>query len=218
MRIKDTPKIDRPQEKLVKYGTKKLSDAELLAIILRTGTQETNVLELSKKILRKFNHKLASANIKELQEIYGLGETKSCQIIATFELSRRLEHDENKPQLISPESVFESVTEIRKSKREHLIAIYLDTKNREIYREIISIGTLNASLIHPREIFEPAVKNLAAGIILVHNHPSGDANPSDEDIAITNQLTSAGKIMGIEIIDHVIVSLNTFYSIKEMSK
>lgn len=212
MKIKDTPKIDRPQEKLVKYGTKKLSDADLLAIILRTGTQGTNVLELSKKILRKFKDQLKNANINQLKEIPGLGETKACQIIAAFELCRRLENNEDRPQLISPEAVFNSVREIWESRKEHLLAIYLDIKNREIHREIISVGTLTANLVHPREIFEPAIRLLAANIIIVHNHPSGETEPSDEDIEVTKQLRKAGEMMGIPILDHIIVTKNGFYS------
>ncbi|MFA6963642.1 MAG: DNA repair protein RadC [Patescibacteria group bacterium] len=210
MKIKDTPKVDRPQEKLVKYGTKKLSDAELLAIILRTGTKECNVLDLSKKILRKYREKLSSLEIDELKKIKGLGETKACQLIAVVELARRLIHDNAKPLLISPEVVFESVKEIRESKKEHLLAIYLDVRNREISREIISIGTLTANLVHPREIFEPAIRQLAAGIIIVHNHPSGDTQPSDEDREATKQLRKAGNILGIEVVDHIIVSEHNY--------
>lgn len=213
MKIKDTPKIDRPQEKLVKYGTKKLSDAELLAIILRTGTQENNVLELSKKILRKFKNDLKNITIEKLKEVPGLGETKACQIIAALELSDRLTHENELPQLVSPEKVFESVKEIRESKKEHLLAIYLDIKNREISREIISIGTLTANLVHPREIFEPAIRQLAASIIIVHNHPSGETEPSEEDIEVTKQLQKAGQLMGISIIDHIIVTADRFTSL-----
>lgn len=213
MRIKDTPKVDRPQEKLVKYGTEKLSDAELLAIILRTGTQKTNVLELSKKILRRFKNNLKNITIDKLKEIPGLGETKACQIIAALELSNRLTLEA--PQLVSPNAVFESVKEIRNSKKEHLLIIYLNVKNKEISREIISIGILTANLVHPREIFEPAVKNLAASIIVVHNHPSGETDPSDEDLKVTKQLVEAGKIMGINVLDHLIVSQDSFTSFKE---
>lgn len=213
MKIKDTPKIDRPQEKLVKYGTKKLTDAELLAIVLRTGTVENNVLELSKKILRKFKNDLKNISIDKLKEVPGLGETKACQIVAALELSNRLMREDEQPQLVSPEKVFESVKEIRESKKEHLLAIYLDIKNREISREIISIGTLTANLIHPREIFEPAIRQLAAGIIIVHNHPSGETEPSKEDVEVTNQLQKAGQLMGISILDHLIVTESNFYSI-----
>lgn len=213
MRIKDTPKVDRPQEKLVKYGVKKLTDAELLAIILRTGTKDCNVIELSKKILRRFKDRINEIDIKSLKEINGLGEIKACQIIAALELSNRLSQEKIKPRLISPQAVFDSVKEIRESKKEHLLAIYLDVKNREISREIISVGTLTASLVHPREIFEPAIRQLAAGIILVHNHPSGETEPSKEDIDVTKKLQKAGNLLGIEIVDHIIVSKGGYLSI-----
>lgn len=215
MKIKDTPKVDRPQEKLVKYGTKKLTDAELLALILRTGTKDTNVVELSKKILRKFKGKINEIDIKSLKEINGLGETKACQIIACFELAKRLADPIKGSQFLSSQDVFNSLTDIRQSKKEQLLVIYLDTRKREIARETISIGTLNANLIHPREVFEPAIKNLAAGVVLIHNHPSGDTNPSDNDLILTRKFIKAGDIMGIEIIDHLIVSRDSYYSFKE---
>lgn len=215
MKIKDTPKVDRPREKLVKYGTKKLTDAELLAIILRTGTKELNVVELAKQILEISKSKISNMTFEKLKEIKGIGEAKACQIVASLELSNRLLHEEASPQLVSPESVFASLEEIRESRKEHLIVIYVDVRNREIHREIISMGTLVASLVHPREIFEPAVRKLAASIIIVHNHPSGDTEPSAEDIKITKQLVEAGCIMGIQVIDHLIVAKTSFYSFEE---
>lgn len=215
MKIKDTPKLDRPREKLVKYGVKKLTDAELLAILLRTGTRNCNVINLSKKVLRGLKGNLDDISIERLNKIKGIGKVKSYQIIAIIELAKRINQSELKPVLINPEEVFKSVKEIGDSKKEHLLAIYLDVKNKEISREIISIGTLTASLVHPREIFEPAVRKLVAGIIIVHNHPSGDTEPSDEDIRATKQLVEAGKIMGIPIIDHLIVTKSSFYSFDE---
>lgn len=215
MRIKDTPKVDRPREKLVKYGTKKLTDAELLAIILRTGTWDINVLELSRNVLRAIKPDINSTNIESLKKIHGLGVAKSCQIVAALELVKRLTREESKPQLLNSEEVYKSVKEIGEYKKEHLLAIYLDVKNREITREIISVGTLTASLVHPREIFEPAVHCLAVSIIIIHNHPSGDTEPSDEDVKITKQLVEAGKIMGIKVIDHLIVAKKSFYSFEE---
>jgi DNA repair protein RadC len=212
MRIKDTSKVDRPREKLIKYGPKKLTDAELLAIILRTGAKGINAVELSRKILRTAKNNITDITIKELREIKGVGNVKACQIIASLELSKRLGREGSTQQLVSPEAVFTSVKEIRNSRKEHLLAIYLDIKNREISREIISVGTLTANLVHPREIFEPAVKNLAAGIIIVHNHPSGETEPSKEDIEVTKQLRKAGELMGIPILDHLIVTKNNFYS------
>ena len=217
MKIKDTPKVDRPQEKLYKYGPKKLKDAELLAIILRTGTKGENVIELSKKIIRKFAKRFGDLSVEDLRGIKGLGKTKAAQLVAAFELADRYRTKE-KSQILSPKAIFESVVDIRKSKREQLIALYLDTRNREIQREIISIGTINANLIKPREVFEPAVKNLAASIIIVHNHPSEDTEPSKDDLAITDQLVRAGKIMGIEIIDHIIVSESEYYSFADHGK
>lgn len=214
MRIKDTPKVDRPQEKLVKYGVKKLSDAELLALILRTGTKSANVVELSRKVLNKFRNKIADLDIKSLKEINGLGETKACQIIACLELAKRLSREESK-QFLSPEDIYNSLTDLRQSKKEQLLVIYLDTRNREIAREIISVGTLNANLVHPREVFEPAIKNLAASIILIHNHPSGDSDPSGEDLEITKQLVDSGRIIGIEVLDHLIIAADSYLSFKE---
>lgn len=215
MRIKDTPKVDRPREKLVKYGTKKLSDAELLAIILRTGTKDLNVVELAKKVLKTTKSKISEMTFDKLKGIKGIGIAKSSQIIASLSLSSRLINEGAAPQLISPEVVFASFEEARENKKEQLIAIYLDSRNREIHREIVSIGTLNANLIHPREVFEPAVRKLSAGVIIVHNHPSGDIVPSNEDLKITKQLVEAGKIMGIPIIDHMIVTKDSYYSFDE---
>jgi len=215
MKIKDIPKIERPREKLAKYGPEKLSNAELLAILLRTGTKGQNVLDMSKKILRKFpQEKLAEASLEELQKTFGLGATKATEIIACFELSRRVLKDKQTEILLSPRDVWENLHDIRDNKKEHFIVFYLDARHQKIKREIISVGTLNASLIHPREVFESAIKHSAAQILIAHNHPSGETQPSDDDIAVTKRLVEAGKILGIEIVDHVIVSQTSFLSLK----
>jgi len=214
MKIKDTPKVDRPQEKLVKYGPKKLTDAELLAIIIRTGTAGENVIELARKVIRKFKHDLFRVSINDLTDIKGLGTTKAAQIVAAFELSTRRLKKENL-QVISPKVIFDSLLELRQSKKEQLVVFYLDARNRECSRETISIGTLNANLIHPREIFEPAVRNLANSVVLAHNHPTGEPEPSEDDIEITAQIVKAGKILGIEVLDHVIIGSNSYVSLKE---
>ena len=217
MKIKDTPKVDRPREKLIKYGPNKLKDEELLAIILGTGTRGANVVELSRKIIRKFGKNFGKLSVEELKGIKGLGKIKATQLVATFELARRyLQKD--KPQILSPQTIFDSLVDLRKSKKEQLVALYLDTRNYEIQREIISIGTLNANLVHPREVFEPAVKNLASSLILVHNHPSNNTEPSKDDIEITKQLVEAGKIMGIEVVDHIVISESKFYSFADHGK
>lgn len=206
-KIKDIPKFDRPREKLEKYGPGKLTDAELLAILLRTGTKDLNVLKLSQKILEKFKNKdILDTNVEDLKTIHGLGTAKACEILACFELGKRFLKDKKISILLSPKDVWERMEDIRRSKKEHFVVFYLDSRNQEIQREIISVGTLNESLVHPREVFEGAIKHNAAGIILAHNHPSGDTGPSEADVEITKKLIHAGKILDIKIIDHVIVS------------
>ncbi len=214
-KLKDISKVDRPREKLEKYGPEKLTSPELLAILLRTGTKDCNVLELSKKILQKFpTEKLLNASIKELSEIHGLGKVKACEIIACLELGKRILKGKKSTLILSPKDVWENCQDIRNHKKEHFVVFFLDTRNQQIQREIISIGTLNANLVHPREVFEPAILHNAAQIIVCHNHPSGNPEPSDEDLAITRRLQEAGKILGIEVLDHVIVTKTTFLSIK----
>lgn len=216
MKIKDLPKIDRPREKLEKYGPEKLSNSELLAILLRTGQKGINVVELSKRILNKFSGDgLSKADVRELKNTFGLGSAKACEIVACFELGRRLLQSKQSALLLSPKDVWDQLKDIRDHKKEHFVVFFLDARNQEIKREIISIGSLNANLVHPREVFEPAVRHLAAQIIVVHNHPSGDPGPSEEDVTITRRLVAAGKILGIEITDHIIVTKNGFMSFKE---
>ena len=217
-RIKDIAKIDRPREILEKYGPGKLSDAQLLAILLRTGTKNCNVIELSKKILKKFpNERLLSVTIEDLSEIHGLGKVKATEIIACLEFGRRILVGKKSALILSPKDVWENCKDIRDHKKEHFVVFYLDTRNQEIQKEIISVGTLNANLVHPREVFEPAIKHTAAQIIVAHNHPSGNPEPSNDDIAITKRLMEAGKILGIEVIDHVIVTKMAYLSIKNVN-
>lgn len=216
VKIKDLPRVDRPREKLVKYGPQKLTTTELLAIILRTGTKSMNVVELANQILKLFG----TANIKnvtfsELRKIRGLGNAKASEIISVIELGKRLLKEKEQIQFVSPQSVYESLKEIAGNKKEHFIAIYLDTKNQEITREVISIGTLNASIVHPREVFEPAIRCLANSIVIVHNHPSGDPTPSHEDVLITKQLKDAGELLDIHIVDHLIITKSGYVSFKE---
>lgn len=218
-KLKDLHKIEWPREKLLHYGADKLTKAELLAILLRTGTRGMDVVELSKKILRKFpKFSLAEADIKELENTFGLGKAKACEIIACFELGKRILKNKKTNLIISPEKVWEELKDIRDNKKEHFVVFYLDTRNQEIQREIISVGTLNANLVHPREVFEPAIRHNAAQVIVAHNHPSGDPNPSQDDIEITKRLQEAGKILGIELLDHVIVTKTAYLSLKTRKK
>lgn len=216
MKIKDLPKIDRPREKLEKYGPERLLNSELLAILLRTGSEGVNVVELANKILKKFSGVgLVKASVKELKNTFGLGAAKACEVAACFELGRRLLQNKQSALLLSPQDVWEQLKDIRDNKKEHFVIFFLDARNQEIKREIISVGSLNANLVHPREVFEPAVRHLAAQVIIAHNHPAGDSSPSQEDLEITKQLVEAGKLLGIEVKDHVIVSKTNLFSFKE---
>ena len=216
MKIRDLPRVERPREKLEKYGADRLADAELLAILLGTGIRGTNVIELSKKILRQFGASgLQNVSVGDLEGVTGLGTAKASQIVASLELSRRLLKGKKVALLLSPEDVWNELRGIRGERKEHFVIFYLDTRNQEIKREIISVGTLNASLVHPREVFESAIKNLAAQILIAHNHPSDNTDPSEEDIMLTKRLVEAGRILDIEIVDHVIVSKSGFLSFRE---
>jgi DNA repair protein RadC len=216
MKIKDLPKVERPREKLIRYGPEKLSNSELLAIILGSGTKERNVIELANKILKKFSaDELPNLTFNDLKNYPGLGPAKACEIIACFELGKRLLKGKRTKIYLTPKDVWDELKDLHNHKKEHFVIFYLDTRNQEIKREIISVGSLNANLVHPREVFEPAVRNLAAQIILAHNHPSGDPEPSEDDLEITKRLVESGKILGIEIIDHIIVAKNGFISFKE---
>ncbi len=216
MKIKDLPKVDRPREKLIKYGPKRLSNAELLAIVLSKGKKGENVVELAKKILKRIPlDNFLNLQLSDLKDVSGIGMVKAAQIIAVIEFGKRLINKGESISVLTPLDIWEELKDTRSKTKEYFVVFYLDVRNYVIKKEIISIGTLNASLVHPREVFEPAVHNLAAQIILSHNHPSGDPSPSEEDIKLTKQLIEAGKILGIEIIDHVIITKDNYQSLKE---
>ena len=218
MKIKDLPKIERPREKLVAKGAENLKDSELLAILLRTGTTGKNVIEIASQILSKYSKKrLLQMTYDDLSKIGGIDSAKATTLLAAFELSKRaLEvNDTNLPVINTAKDAVAQLTDMRDLKKEHFVVLYLNAKNQLVHKETISMGTLNANLVHPREIFEPALKHSAAQIIAAHNHPSGDPKPSEDDMELTKRLTEAGKMMGIEIMDHVIVSKNSHFSFKE---
>lgn len=216
VRLKDLPKIERPREKLIRYGPGRLSNSELLAIILGSGKKGENVIDLSGRILRKYKaERLSVLTYGELRICPGLGPAKACEIVACFELGKRLLKGKASSFFLKPEDVWKELKDICGHKKEHFIVFFLDSRNQEIKREIISVGSLNANLVHPREVFEPAIKNLAAQVILAHNHPSGDPEPSEDDIVLNKRLVEAGRILGIEVIDHIVVSKNGYFSFKE---
>ena len=194
--IKDLPKVERPREKLMQYGPGKLSNSELLAIVLRSGKKGENVIELANKILKRFSKdELPNLTFNDLKDYPGLGPAKACEIVACFELGKRLLKDKKAEIYLKPREIWEELKDLRDHKKEHFVIFYLDSRNQEIKREIVSVGSLNANLVHPREVFEPAVRNLAAQIILAHNHPSGDPEPSEDDLEITKRLVETGEIL-----------------------
>ncbi len=221
MRLKDIPAENRPRERFQKHGAHVLNDAELLAIILRTGTKNENIVDLCHRLLAKFGlNALSQLSLNELESVAGIGPAKAMQIKAIFELNKRhkIAQISGKP-LQCAEDVYEySSQRLLSNDKEYLLAIYLDSKSRVVKDEIISIGTLNASLIHPREVFKSAIKESANSIIVVHNHPSGDSTPSEEDEKITECLFEAAEILNIPLMDHVIIGNENYYSFKSNSR
>jgi len=216
--IKNIPLDDQPRIKLIKNGPEHLSDSELLAIILRTGNKKENVLELSRKILQKFNLKnLSTISYNEVKKFPGIKTAKACQILACFELARRFAaYRVHKEPIKSAKDVFQILMpSLKYAKKEHFIGLYLDTRNYIIRKEIISIGTINSSVIHPREVFSPALTDGACSVILVHNHPSGNPTPSEEDNDITKRLVEAAKVLCIQLLDHVIIGEKSYFSFSE---
>ncbi len=219
MNIKTLPSDERPREKLIKYGPKTLTNSELLAIIISTGSKKENVLTLSTKLFRKYSLKsLSRLKIGSLKKQLGIGDVKACQITACFELGRRLASfkDMKKPQIANAKDVAKLfIPEMGTLEKEHFKGIYLDSKKRIIKQETIFIGSLNESVVHPREIFKIAIEESSAAIILLHNHPSGDPNPSNFDIEMTKELIQAGELLGIEILDHIIIGGEKYVSLRE---
>jgi len=226
VRITDLPEAERPREKLHALGAERLSTAELIAILLRTGTSGQSALETGNELLKRFQtiERLSAASIEELSEIKGVGLAKAVQLKAAFELAARLPSSrENRQPITTPRDVADLLREpMQHYGVEQFHVLLLDTRNRLIRDVEVSRGTLNASLVHPREVFKEAVKASAASIVLAHNHPSGDPTPSSDDIKITRELVEAGRIMKIEVLDHIIVGKRTpgrpndYVSLKEM--
>jgi len=218
MKLKSLPKIERPREKLISKGTQNLKDEELLAILLGTGIEGKNVIEVAKQILRKYSKKrLLKLTYSDLSKIKGIGPAKACAILAAAELVKRALKigEETLPVIRSTKDVIAQVGYLREKLREHLVALYLNARNEMLFRKHIFIGTLDANIAHPREIFAEALRQNAASVILVHNHPSGDPEPSKADLEITKRILEAGKIMGIDVLDHIIITKNKVFSFKE---
>jgi len=218
-KIKDLPRVEKPREKLIEKGAEALKDAELLAILLGSGYKGRNVLQLAHKVLAEYPLKnLKDMELDGLRKVKGIGWAKACVIKAAVELSKRalMVGEDFLPTVRKPIDAAHQVAEIRRLKKENFLVLYLNARNQVIHKETVSIGTLNASLVHPREVFQPAVFRSAASVVLTHNHPSGNTLPSEEDIEITRRMVKAGEIMGIEVLDHIIIGGKDHTSLKRL--
>jgi DNA repair protein RadC len=218
--VRDLPPSERPRERLIKLGSEALSAQEILTLILGRGIKGESVMATSQKLLSRFGNLkgIANASVEELMQISGIGPAKAAQIKAALELSKRLEADvgeKPQPVLKSPEDVAAVVkSKLKGKKKEHFWVICLDTRNRLINCKPVSVGSLDTSIVHPREVFKEAVSSSAASVIFVHNHPSGDPEPSKEDVELTKRLAKAGEIIGIDVLDHIIVCDKSYLSLK----
>ena len=220
VRIKDLPADLMPRERMAVAGTSALNNSELLALVLGSGTRKENALQMSARILAGAGgwRGLASLSLDELERLDGIGPAKACQIKALVEISRRIraEAPEERVAIRCPQDVSDLVMEeMRYLDKEHFYLLALNTKNQVLAKVQVSIGSLNASPVHPREVFKEAIRRSSAAIILIHNHPSGDPAPSREDVEVTKRLAEAGKLLGIEVFDHIIIGDKRYISLKE---
>jgi len=222
MKIKDFPTQNRPRERFLKHGPETLSDSELFAIILRTGTINENVIDMSNRLIAEYGlDKLFDCSLIELQKIKGIGPSKAMQILSMAELGKRYNqlkqtNNQNQKKITCAQDVFNYFHErLKDKKHEEFWILMLNTQNNIIGEEMISKGILDASIVHPREIFKPAIKNSSSKIILVHNHPSGNPKPSEEDLEITKKLMEFGDELGIKVVDSVIVGEDKYWSFQD---
>jgi len=218
MKIKEMPDDSRPREKLMKLGPENLASAELLAIIFGIGTPGENVVDMSNRLINEYGlDKLNECSLKELQKIKGIGKAKACQLQSLFEFNKRHITSKKPVKKINcAEDVFDYFHErLKDKKEEHFYVLILNTQNYIIDEQLVSKGILDASIIHPREVFRPAIKNSASKIVLVHNHPSGDPTPSQEDLEITKKLIDIGEGLGIKVVDSVVLGGGKWESLEE---
>jgi DNA repair protein RadC len=215
--IHDLPNEEKPREKIIAQGPAALSLQELLAVLLVTGTSKEELIEMSNRLIREYGEKsiLAERDVEKLSRDMDIPLVKACQIVACGEMGRRFfdKTESGFRTIRTAKDVFEYLQDMRNLPKEHLRGLFLNSHNKILRDEVITIGTVNSNIIHPREVFRPAIECNAAAIVLAHNHPSGEAAPSAEDIEVTKQLVEAGKILGITILDHVIITKNEFLSI-----
>jgi len=214
--IKDIPKFDRPREKMDRNGPQALSDIELIAVLLGSGIKGKDVFKVARDILRLAQKDFNGINLETLKNIDGIGLAKASQIMAAIEFSKRFLIKDG-IKITCSNDVVKMTEELKNKKQEYFLTFTLDGAHNLIQKRTVFIGTLNQSLVHPREIFADAIADRAAGIIFVHNHPSGSVEPSKEDISITNRLIEVGKLVGINVVDHIIVSKDGYFSFDEKS-
>ncbi len=218
LKIKDMPESDKPREKLRKFGPQDLLVAELIAIVLSTGTKKEDLMTMAARVVKDYGERslVNQTNAEKMAQDLEIPLNKAMQIVACAELGRRFFQKKNGSLSVihTAKDVFAYLHDMQNLPKEHLRGIYLNTHHRIIHDEVISIGTINTNLIHPREVFKPAIEYGAAGIILAHNHPSGVVKASTPDIEITNQLIAAGNLIGIPLLDHIIIGKNKFTSIE----
>ena len=221
MKIKEIPVQERPRERLINYGSENISNEDLLAILIKTGSKNNSVKEIANNILKKIENinNLDNISINTFNDIKGLGKVKTIELMAAIELGKRIFLEKsNKKNIIydNPDTIYQDNLYLFKGKKqEYFYCLYLDNRNRLIERKLLFMGTINRSIVHPREIFKEAYLTSASKIICLHNHPSGDINPSKEDLLLTKNLIQIGKIQGIGIVDHVIIGDNSYYSFYE---
>ena len=213
-KIKDIPEFDRPREKLKKKGAKSLSNLELLAAMIGSGVKGKEVFEVAKDILKLFEKDFDNVTLKDLNNVDGIGIAKSTQLISAIEFSKRFLIKEG-TKIETVEDILNLGKELINKQQEYFLTLTLDGASNLIEKRIVFIGTLNQNIVHPREIFVDAISDRAAGIIFIHNHPSGIFEPSEEDKKITKKLVEVGKLIGIEVFDHIIISKNGYYSFRE---
>jgi len=216
MKIKDLPKFKRPREKLFEKGPASLKDYELLAILLRTGYLGKSAIEIAKRIINSLSlDKLAKLSPQEISKIKGIGKSRAATITAAFSLFSRYSTNQNNLTITSASDASKIVQYLATKKKEYFIGIYLDGRDQLIDTKIISIGTLTENLVHPREVFLPAITQHAASLYVAHNHPSNDPEPSEYDLIVTKRLVKSGRILGISLIDHLIITKDKYFSFKE---
>lgn len=217
LRVKDLPDDSKPREKLLAGGAKQMSVAELLAVMLGVGTKKEEVMAMAQRVTSEYGEKALSVtdDPKKLAEATDIPITKACQIVAGFEFGRRFYSSKNgQPVFIrNAAQAYEHLKGMANGKKEQLRGLYLNSRYQVVHDEVISIGTLTSNIVHPREVFQPAIEHGAIAVIIAHNHPSDNATPTDDDLTITSQLVTAGKILGIDLLDHLIIANDDFLSI-----